>query len=122
VINVRPIVVLKMEDDAAGERKRSSRLPPPTTPTPQSLTQASLLPPWSMNYADIAGDQRLQQIVHILSVFAHYKESWEPASWAKSHRLVRRACEAPPGLQIILRGDLDLGHRGETNADETTAV
>ncbi len=68
VINVRPIGVLKMEDDAGGDEKIIA------VPSPK-LTQRYL---HVHNYADLP-QITLQQIQHF---FEHYKDL-EPGKWAK---------------------------------------
>src|SRR3984893_308248 len=68
VINVRPIGVLKMEDDGGGDEKIIA------VPTPKLPKRYAHV----MNYADMP-EITLQQIVHF---FAHYKDL-EPGKWAK---------------------------------------
>jgi inorganic pyrophosphatase len=68
VINVRPIGVLKMQDDAGGDEKIVAVPAPRLT---QRYAQVT-------NYTDMP-DITLQQIVHF---FAHYKDL-EPGKWVK---------------------------------------
>jgi inorganic pyrophosphatase len=68
VINVRPIGVLKMEDDGGGDEKIIA------VPTPKLTKRYAHV----MNYADMP-EITLQQIVHF---FAHYKDL-EPGKWAR---------------------------------------
>jgi inorganic pyrophosphatase len=68
VINVRPIGVLKMQDDGGGDEKIIA------VPTPK-LTQRYA---HVMNYTDMP-EITLQQIVHF---FSHYKDL-EPGKWVK---------------------------------------
>ncbi len=68
VINVRPIGVLKMEDDGGGDEKIIA------VPTPKLTKRYAHV----MNYADMP-EIALQQIVHF---FAHYKDL-EPGKWAR---------------------------------------
>jgi inorganic pyrophosphatase len=68
VINVRPIGVLKMQDDAGGDEKIVAVPAPKLT---QRYAQVT-------NYTDMP-DITLQQIVHF---FAHYKDL-EPGKWVK---------------------------------------
>jgi inorganic pyrophosphatase len=68
VINVRPIGVLKMEDDAGGDEKIIA------VPTPKLTKRYAHV----MNYTDMPAIA-LQQIEHF---FAHYKDL-EPNKWVK---------------------------------------
>jgi inorganic pyrophosphatase len=68
VINVRPVGVLKMEDDAGGDEKIIA------VPTPK-LTKRYL---HVMNYTDLP-EITLEQIQHF---FEHYKDL-EPGKWVK---------------------------------------
>jgi inorganic pyrophosphatase len=68
VINVRPIGVLKMEDDGGGDEKIIA------VPTPKLTKRYAHV----MNYTDMP-EITLQQIVHF---FAHYKDL-EPGKWAR---------------------------------------
>jgi inorganic pyrophosphatase len=68
VINVRPIGVLKMQDDAGGDEKIVAVPAPKLTQRYAHVT----------NYTDMP-DITLQQIVHF---FSHYKDL-EPGKWAR---------------------------------------
>ncbi len=68
VINVRPIGVLKMEDDAGGDEKILA------VPVPRLTRRYEKV----MNYTDMPGIT-LKQIEHF---FAHYKDL-EPGKWVK---------------------------------------
>ena len=68
MINVRPIGVLKMQDDAGGDEKIVAVPAPKLTQRYAHVT----------NYTDMP-DITLQQIVHF---FAHYKDL-EPGKWVK---------------------------------------
>ena len=68
VINVRPIGVLKMQDDGGGDEKILA------VPTPKLTKRYAQV----MNYTDLP-EITLQQIVHF---FAHYKDL-EPGKWAR---------------------------------------
>jgi inorganic pyrophosphatase len=68
VINVRPIGVLKMQDDGGGDEKILA------VPTPKLTKRYAHV----MNYTDLP-EIALQQIVHF---FAHYKDL-EPGKWAR---------------------------------------
>ena len=68
MINVRPIGVLKMQDDGGGDEKIIA------VPTPKLTKRYAHV----MNYTDMP-EITLQQIVHF---FAHYKDL-EPGKWAE---------------------------------------
>jgi inorganic pyrophosphatase len=87
VINVRPIGVLKMEDEAGGDEKIIAVPMPKLTKRYEAIT----------NYTDLP-EITLQQIQHF---FEHYKDL-EPGKWVKliewrgadeARRLIREAIE-----------------------------
>ena len=91
VINVRPIGVLKMEDDAGGDEKILA------VPVPKLTKRYEHV----MNYTDLP-EITLEQIQHF---FEHYKDL-EPGKWVKMHgwgdaaeakQLIREAIDARQG-------------------------
>jgi inorganic pyrophosphatase len=94
VINVRPIGVLKMQDDGGGDEKILA------VPTPKLTKRYANV----MNYTDLP-EITTQQIVHF---FAHYKDL-EPGKWARilgwgdaeeARRLIAEAIERARELHV----------------------
>ena len=98
VINVRPIGVLKMEDDAGGDEKILA------VPVPRLTKRYEHV----LNYTDLP-KITLEQVQHF---FEHYKDL-EPGKWVKvlgwgdadeARRLIREAIERAQGPKRAKRG------------------